>query len=493
MTVVATAGHVDHGKSTLVRALTGTDPDRLAEERRRGLTIDLGFAHTVLPSGREVGFVDVPGHSRYLHNMLAGAGGVAACLFVVDATEGWRAQSEEHLRILELLGTPAGVVAVTKADVAGAVAVAAVLADVRARVEGTFLAGAPFVAVDACTGTGLEPVRAALDAVVAGPPEPGDDEGSPRLWIDRAFTVAGAGPVVTGTLTGGPLAVGAAVEIGPGAHEARVRGLQAHGRSITTARPGTRVAVNLRGAAAGQLGRGQRLTAPGAAPTRPVVDTHVTVLPGGPDLGRRGAWHLHVGTAEQAVQIGIRGGGTIPAGGHGTVRLHLREPLPLVAGDPFVVRERGRDVTVAGGVVVSSGVAGPAPSPPVPVPVSGPEPDTAVAAEADRYLRALEGAPFTPPPPAGIDGRALRRLRESGRAAERDGVWFARTALDEAGAVVAGLLARSPEGVTVAAVRDALGASRRTVLPLLALLDASGVTRRRGDVRVGGPRLPPPR
>src|SRR6184192_2959822 len=206
MHVVGTAGHVDHGKSTLVQAFTGMDPDRLAEEKERGLTIDLGFAWTTLPSGRTLAFVDVPGHVRFIKNMLAGVGAVDACLFVVAATEGWKPQSEEHLRILELLGVDHGLVALTKTSLVDDEWLELVRMDIEERLAGTFLAGAPVVEVDAVAGRGVEALQAALDSLLARTPT-AIDRARPRLWVDRSFAARGSGTVVTGTLAGGTMAV----------------------------------------------------------------------------------------------------------------------------------------------------------------------------------------------------------------------------------------------------------------------------------------------
>jgi selenocysteine-specific elongation factor len=207
MHVVGTAGHVDHGKSTLVQALTGMDPDRLAEEKERGLTIDLGFAWTTLPSGRALAFVDVPGHVRFIKNMLAGVGAVDACVFVVAATEGWKPQSEEHLRIVELLGVRSGLVALTKVALVDDDTRQLAALDVAERVAGTFLEGAPVIEVDAPAGIGVDELRAALDDLLAITPTAAD-RGRPRLWVDRVFAAKGSGTVVTGTLTGGTISVG---------------------------------------------------------------------------------------------------------------------------------------------------------------------------------------------------------------------------------------------------------------------------------------------
>ena len=240
MTVVATAGHVDHGKSSLVLALTGTDPDRFEEEKRRGLTIDLGFAHMALPSGEELSFIDVPGHVKFLRNMLAGVGGVTACVFVVAATEGWKPQSEEHLRILELLGIETGIVALTKADLVDADLLELARMDVADHVADTFLADAPAVAVSAIMGLGLDELRGELDTLVARADRIGDS-GRPRLWVDRVFAAKGSGTVATGTLTGGRFAVDQNLVVGSA--EVRIRGLQTAGRSLDEIGPGNRVAV----------------------------------------------------------------------------------------------------------------------------------------------------------------------------------------------------------------------------------------------------------
>src|SRR4051812_4074786 len=242
--VIATAGHVDHGKSALIVALTGIDPDRFEEEKRRGLTIDLGYAWTTLPSGREVGFVDVPGHERFIRNMLAGVGPVRLVLFVVAADEGWKPQSEEHLQILDVLGVAGGVIALTKTDLVDADGIELATDDVREHVAGTALADAPILPVSAKTGDGLPELIAALDRMVVDAPAP--EEARTRLFVDRVFTITGAGTVVTGTLTGGCLETDEVV-LEPGGVRARVRSLQTHKRARDQACHVARVAVNLVG------------------------------------------------------------------------------------------------------------------------------------------------------------------------------------------------------------------------------------------------------
>jgi selenocysteine-specific elongation factor len=385
MQVVATAGHVDHGKSALLRALTGQEPDRWEEERRRGLTIDLGYVWTdfAQPDGDPltVAFVDVPGHDSFLPNMLCGVGVVERVLFVVAADDGWSAQSEEHLEILDLLDRRAVAAVVTKADLAGPERTAEVVADVTRRLAATSLGGAPVLAVDSLTGTGLDHLRATLVEQMREPSneqmrepsneqmrepsneqvrEPsneqmrGADHQGTRLWIDRGFTVKGAGTVVTGMLASGRLELGQDVEVAPQGLTGRVRGLQCLERAVDSAGPGSRVAVNLGGIGRDALGRGSVLLAaraPGSA-TRvsSAVDVHLRALAHTP-IGQRGAWHLHVGTAATTVRI-LPLLGDLEPGATAPVRLELTDPLPLRAGDRFVLREAGRRRTAGGGIVL---------------------------------------------------------------------------------------------------------------------------------------------
>ena len=352
MRVIATAGHVDHGKSSLVLALTGTDPDRFAEEKRRGLTIDLGFAHTVV-DGEAISFVDVPGHVRFLRNMLAGVGGVDACLFVVAATEGWKPQSEEHLRILELVGVRHGVVALTKVDVlddAELVELAAL--EVAERTAGTFLDGAPIVPVAAPLGQGLPELTAALAALARATPA-ARERGRARLWIDRVFAAKGSGTVVTGTLTDGPITIGDYLRVEPGGADVRVRGIQTLGRTVDAIGPGNRVALNLSGVDHGQLRRGDAVVVPDRWHTSAMVDASLHVLASlDHAVTRRGAHLAYIGSGEHPVRLRVLGPDTIRPGGHGLVRLHLATALPLLPGDRYVLRESGRDETVGGGEIL---------------------------------------------------------------------------------------------------------------------------------------------
>jgi selenocysteine-specific elongation factor len=387
--VIGTAGHVDHGKSALIQALTGTDPDRLAEEKARGMTIDLGFAWTTLPSGREVGFVDVPGHERFVHNMLAGVGGVGCALFVVDASEGWRPQSAEHLAILDLLGIPTGVVALTKADLVDEATRDRVAAEVAARLQGTTLAGAAVVPTAAPSGLGVDAVAAALDAALDRLAEP-PDRGRPRLPVDRVFTMRGSGTVVTGTLSGGSLRAPAEAELLPAGRRVRVRGLQGHGRPLAEAAPARRLAVNLAGVATDQVARGDVLVLPGQwAPTR-VADCRLRCLSSAPaPLRGRGAYLVYAGAAETSARLQPLDATEIRPGADALVRLHLERPLVLDAFEPVVLRDSGRDETVGGGLVLD------------------PFPPTAVRGTAARVRRTEELEAREAAGPVGLLARVL--------------------------------------------------------------------------------------
>ncbi len=341
MYVVATAGHVDHGKSTLVRALTGIEPDRWAEERRRGLTIDLGYAWTTLPSGRDVAFVDVPGHERFLGNMLAGLGPAPVVMFVVAVDEGWRAQSDDHRDAVAALGIDAGLLVLTRADRAHADRVPEVEAQARAELVGTGLADAPAVVVSATRGTGLDALRAALDDVLAAQAAPAE-QARLRMWVDRSFSVKGAGTVVTGTLATGRLAVGERLDVlGPsGMRAATVRGLESQGAPLDAVGPVSRVGVNLRGVSTDDVRRGDALVRPGTWLLGEMID--VRRVSG--DALDQAPEHLtvHVGTA--AVRARLR---TFDAE---HARLTLERALPLTVGDRLVLRDPG--ARIVGGAQV---------------------------------------------------------------------------------------------------------------------------------------------
>jgi len=350
--VIGTAGHVDHGKSTLIKALTGIDPDRLQEEKERGMTIDLGFAWLRLPSGREVSIVDVPGHERFIKNMLAGVGGIDVALLVVAADEGLMPQTEEHLAILDLLQVKSGVVAITKKDLVDEEWLALVEEELRERLQSTTLRQAPLLAVSAVTGEGLPALIASLDHLLATTP-PKRDVGRPRLGIDRAFTVAGFGTVVTGTLVDGKLSLGQEVEIVRVGREqapplrSRVRGLQTHKRKVETALPGTRVAVNLTGVAVEDLQRGDVVTTPGWLETTLLVDGRLRLLASRPKpLAHNSEVSFHTGAAEAEARVRLLENETLAPGATGWVQVQLAAPLAVAKGDFFIVRS---PVTTLGG------------------------------------------------------------------------------------------------------------------------------------------------
>ncbi len=354
MRVIATAGHVDHGKSTLVHALTGINPDRLKEEQEREMTIDLGFAWLTLPSGESVGVVDVPGHIDFIENMLAGVGGIDAALLVVAADEGVMLQTREHLAILDLLKVCSGVVALTKRDLVDDEWLELVMADVSAALEGTSLAGAPILPVSARTQAGIPQLLAELDRVLAScPPRP--DRGRPRLSVDRVFTIAGFGTVVTGTLVDGSLALGQEVTILPKGLAARVRGLQTHKKKIERAVPGSRVAINLSGVDLADVRRGDVVTTPGWLVPTQLVDTRFQLLTDAPKpLKHNSQVKLFHGAAEVTAQVRLLGDEQLAPGAEGWVQFRLSDPLSLVKGDRFVARLPSPSITLGGGVIVDA-------------------------------------------------------------------------------------------------------------------------------------------
>ncbi len=353
MRVVGTAGHVDHGKSRLVEALTGIDPDRLKEEKEREMTIDLGFAWLNLPSGEPVGIVDVPGHRDFIENMLAGVGGIDAALFVVAADEGVMPQTREHLAILDLLEVRNGVVALTKIDlVEDEEWLELVQIDVAELLEDTALADAPMVPVSVRTGQGLQTLLEELGRLLENAP-PRSDLGRPRLPIDRVFTIAGFGTVVTGTLIDGDLRVGQEVEVLPQGLKARVRGLQTHKEKIERAVPGSRVAINLTGVSTDEVQRGDVVTIPGWLKPTTLIDVHLRYLESIPRPLRHNApLKFFSGSAEVMTRARLLDSEAIPPGGEGWVQLRLAEPVALVRGDRFIVRQPSPGVTVGGGQVI---------------------------------------------------------------------------------------------------------------------------------------------
>jgi selenocysteine-specific elongation factor len=490
MTVLGTAGHIDHGKTALVKALTGVDTDRLPEERERGISIALGYAELTLPSGRALSVVDVPGHERFVRTMVAGATGIDLYLMTVAADDGVMPQTREHAAVLAALGVATGVVAITKADLADPARAAGEAAEL--------LPGAEIVPVSARTGEGLEALREALDRV---PVEPlGDDEDGAvtRLHVDRAFTIRGAGTVVTGTLWSGSLGRGDEVSILPSGRRARVRGVQVHDAPVERATAGRRVAVNLAGIDRDAVARGDVLAA-GAPLPQATWRVDAALSWAAPDLrpehGARVA--VHHGTREVPARLAELGGRF--------AQLRLEQPLVPLAGDRLVIRSLAPPDTLGGGVVLDAAPPRHGPSrdvlarlvrrergesdPPAPAPApaerapAAPAQLTPAALAAEAALRAAGHEPpadsDVPATPADLDA-----LRAHGRAVRLGrGMHIHADALADVRARVEARIERDGE-VTLADVRDELGTSRRYAQALLEALDAARVTLRVGDARV---------
>ena len=350
MYVIGTAGHVDHGKSTLVKALTSIDPDRLPEEKEREMTVDLGFAWMTLPSGREVSIVDVPGHERFIKNMLAGVGAIDLAMLIVAADESVMPQTREHLAILNILQITRGLVVVTKTDLVDEELVELVKAEVEDTLQGTSFEGCPMVGVSAQTGEGLDELRELIDSILDST-EPRRDLGRPRLPIDRCFTIAGFGTVVTGTLIDGALTVGQEVELAGSDIRARVRGLQSHKTKVDSTGPGVRLAVNLSGISRDDIQRGEVLTAPGWLRRAYRVDARLRMVDGAPHaLKHNEGVTFHIFTSESTARVRLLDADRLTAGSEGWVQLLLSEPLPVVKGDYFVIRSA--EDTLGGGQIV---------------------------------------------------------------------------------------------------------------------------------------------
>jgi selenocysteine-specific elongation factor len=571
MAIIATAGHVDHGKSALVRALTGTDPDRFAEEKRRGMTLDLGFAFRDVVIGGATGrdatveleFVDVPGHGDLVRTMVAGVWAADVVLLVVDVHEGLRPQSEEHLAIAELLAVPHLVVALTKCDDENALGgggtasiVESRTAHIRARLATTPWMNAPVVATSARDGRGIDDLAAILARLVAAESSaPADDRiVTPRLFVDRSFVIAGAGTVVTGTLRDGPLSRGDTLSVVRTGREVRVRDVEHRGSVHDSLTPRHRCAVNLADVAADDIGRGDVLVVPGtwwpttrfAAALRWLIDE--------PPTSGRGSLMLHVGTAALPVRVTQR---RSVAGDADTenVTLRVTEALALRPGDRVIIRESGRNATVGGGVILEVDPGAARPDvwrraaderrrtmrhvtanvgewivDPVVVDVVRAAIEQRLERDGSIELGALDdheravvrdmverraaqgwtlshgvvrrgddlddaerrvadvvrSAGVTGPAAASLDRAVARRLVARGEIVECGGIAFHRSVIDGLVPVVRALLAASPTGFTVAHLRERLGITRKHAVPLAEALDAAGVTRRNGDLRVAG-------
>ncbi len=350
--VIGTAGHVDHGKSTLVKALTGIDPDRLREEKEREMTIDLGFAWLKLPSGRQVSVVDVPGHERFIKNMLAGVGGIDAALLIIAADEGPMPQTNEHLAILDLLQIERGIVVLTKIDTVDDEWRELVTEEIRDALVDSRLATAPVLPVSALTGDGLDQLRSAIDEMLNQVPAH-DEHGHPRLPIDRVFTISGFGTVVTGTLIDGPLEIGQDVEVQPGGLRGRVRGLQSHRSKVERASPGSRTAVNLSGLSVEDLHRGQVLTTPGWLTSTQLIDAQLRLLASSPvALEQNDEVGFFVGSAETLARVTLLNDERIAPDSETWVQFRFNDPVAVAKGDRFIIRQPSPSLTIGGGVVI---------------------------------------------------------------------------------------------------------------------------------------------
>ncbi len=351
--VIGTAGHIDHGKTALVRALTGVDTDRLPAEKRRGITIDLGFAALDLPGGHRLALVDVPGHERFIRNMLAGASGLDLALLVIAADDSVMPQTREHLEILRLLGLSGGVIALTKVDLVDPTWLALVEDEVRALVAGTFLEDAEIIATSAPSGRGIDELKASLGRLAESAP-PRADSGLFRMAIDRSFTLSGHGTVVTGTVASGTLAEGSEVEWFPSGKTVRVRGLHRHDQAVPSVDRGSRAAINLAGVHHSEVDRGHELASPGFLVASKVLSVEVGGSPGVlRPLKHRGRYRLHLGTSEVAATLGLLPTDDPGAGAPRLGQLFLGEPVASVHGQPFVLREESPPSTLGGGRVLA--------------------------------------------------------------------------------------------------------------------------------------------
>ena len=468
---VGTAGHIDHGKTALVRALTGRDTDRLPEEQARGMSIELGFAQLDV-GGRLLSLVDVPGHERFVRTMVAGATGVDLFLLVVAADDGVMPQTVEHASVLRALGVRAGVVAVTKTDLAD---------PARAREEARALVGdgVPIIDCSARAGTGIEQVRAAIAHVAAGVPDARPHEGAAVLHVDRSFTIRGAGTVVTGTLWSGSLGAGDRVSLLPSGRRARVRSAQVHDAHVERAIAGQRVAVNLAGVRVDAIGRGDVVASADAA-LRPAWILDVALELGDAEVPRRA--QIHHGTRETPARIAYRE--------PGRWQLRCERPLIARAGDRLVVRSISPPGTLGGGAVldpVARRTRRPepaaVPAPAAPPPPSEPQPLSATALELERRLRAAADRPPRDTELGEGAEAALAELRAAGRVMRLDRTMHIhREVLDALGDRVSAIIA-AEDSITLARLRDELSTSRRYAQALLEALDADRVTLRLPDDR----------
>jgi selenocysteine-specific elongation factor len=352
MTVIATAGHVDHGKSSLIRAITGTNPDRLAEEQRRSMTIDLGFAHCTTPNGTILSFVDVPGHSDFIRTMISGVSGVDIVMLVIDVNEGWKPQTEEHLGIIEVLGITSGIVVLTKSDKVLAEVLQQRQTEIALRLSTSSVKWTDTIVTSVANNAGISELVASIENLVSEQ-KTSHRINRPRLFIDRVFSMKGSGTVVTGTLEGGQLDHSLPLTVARTGETVRIREIQTHGAVVATALPGTRCAINVSGVDTADLQRGDVLVCEGDWWMSTVFDARINVLPALQHaLTHRGSFTLHVGTRSQSATIRILQSENINPGQSGLVRIRFAHALPLVPGDRFLLRDTGIEATVGGGVIL---------------------------------------------------------------------------------------------------------------------------------------------
>lgn len=356
MFVVGTAGHIDHGKSALVRKMTGIDPDRLPEEKARGMTIDLGFAWADLPSGRSIGIVDVPGHEKFVKNMVSGVGGIDAVILVIAADDGWMPQTEEHFQIIRLLDVKTGVVALTKKDLVDEEMIELQIEDIGDHLKGSFLESCPIIPVSGITGNGISELMNSLDEVLADNMMR-HDIGAARLFIDRRFTIQGMGTVVTGTLLEGSLLLDQNIEIQPSGLRTRIRSLQTHKESIKKAEPGSRVAVNLVGIEKMEIERGEAVCAPGTVVSSSKLAAEVSILDNS-KFPLKSGFELSflLGTSDVYGRIYLMETDLLKPGEKSFARIHLNSPVPAKIGDKFILRRISPQDTIGGGIVLDTEV-----------------------------------------------------------------------------------------------------------------------------------------
>ena len=498
--VVGTAGHIDHGKSTLVHALTGIDPDRLKEEKERGITIDIGFAHLDLGEGLTLGIVDVPGHERFVKNMLAGVGGIDLVMLVIAADEGVMPQTREHLAICQLLRVRSGLVVLTKADLAEPEWLELVQEDVRTALRGTFLEGRPLVPLSARTGAGLDALRAELRSLAQAVP-PRDTDATFRLPIDRVFTIRGFGTVVTGTVAAGQLGLDERVEVYPRDVQAKVRGIQTHGQPVTQAVAGQRAAVNLQGVERAALVRGDVLGSPGLLRPTFMLDATCELLADAPAaLKPRQRVRFHIGTSEVMARVQLLDTAELLPGGRGYIQLRLEAPVVALPRERYVIRSYSPMVTIGGGELLD--VAPPkARRHPAVVArlrvLDGGSPAAVVEEHLRRVgasgVRLTELRARLALGPAALRG-LLAELTASGRALLIDREWYvhadaAERLREEAAQALTAFHAREPlrPGMSKEELRTRLGVEERVFVHLLERLVAAGAVEvERDKVRRAG-------